>query len=209
LLAPGSPVAIDVSAGNITARRLKWWENTSSIFSILGAITLATLIIIFGSSSIHSNSPGIFEQLSQIDTARGVITFLIAFTTVGIAIILALSTVVLADSPENEKRFDRGKQVLTVLIGVLGTIVGFYFASGNKSSGEGSKPAITSTSLPNGIVGSKYGAQITVTGGTPPLKWTVKPGLPNGLTFIDGVIAGTPTEPSEGKEFTFVVTDAS
>jgi hypothetical protein len=30
---------------------------------------------------------------------------------------------------ENDKRFDRGKQVLTTLIGVLGTIVGFHFGS--------------------------------------------------------------------------------
>jgi hypothetical protein len=121
----GSKVDLDISVGS---RRQKWWENTSSfIFSVLGIITLLTLLAVLAVSLFTHNGP--LEELGNLEIARGLITFLIAFTTVGIALILTISTVVAQDSQENDKRFDRGKQVLTTLIGVLGTIVGFYFAA--------------------------------------------------------------------------------
>jgi hypothetical protein len=61
--------------------------------------------------------------------ARGLITFLIVITTMGIAIMLAISTLFGEDGTDQDKTFDKGKQVLSVLIGLLGTIVGFYFGS--------------------------------------------------------------------------------
>jgi hypothetical protein len=200
----GSKINLDVSVG---ARRTRWWENTSSfIFSILGIVTLLALLAVLVVSVFTHNGP--LEELGKFEIARGLITFLIAFTTVGIALILAISTVVLQDSPENDKRFDRGKQILTVLIGVLGTIVGFYFAS---NQGGGAGFAITSTKLPNGSVGTKYSdTQLTENGGTPPFKWIVSPLLPSGLLLSDvGVISGTPNEASQDRPFVFVVIDAN
>lgn len=70
------------------------------------------------------------KSLQDITIARGLITFLVVITTMGIALILTISTTVFGTPADLEdKLFDRGKQVLTVLIGVLGTIVGFYFGS--------------------------------------------------------------------------------
>jgi len=76
-----------------------------------------------------SGQGGFLDRLSDRAVARGLITFLITFTTVGIAIILAVSTIFGSTGDESDKRFDRGKQVLSVLISLLGTIVGFYFGS--------------------------------------------------------------------------------
>ncbi len=54
-------------------------------------------------------------------------------------------------------------------------------------------PSITTTSLPNGTVGSPYNATITGTGGTTPYTFTAT-GLPAGLSIsAGGVISGTPT----------------
>lgn len=58
-------------------------------------------------------------------TPRGMITMLISVVVVGIALILVLSTIV--SEKMDDKRFSQGKEVLTALLGVLGTIVGFYF----------------------------------------------------------------------------------
>lgn len=199
----GSKVDVDVSVGS---RRQKWWENTSSfIFSVLGIMTLLTLLIVLVVSLL---SHGPLEELGNLENARGLITFLIAFTTVGIAIILTISAVVAQDSPENDKRFDRGKQVLTTLIGVLGTIVGFYFAGIQGAGTPASSPAITSAALPSGNVGTKYAdTQLLETGGTPPFKWKAD-GLPKGLLLGDnGVLSGTPTEEVDGKAVKFTVTD--
>jgi uncharacterized repeat protein (TIGR01451 family) len=55
---------------------------------------------------------------------------------------------------------------------------------------------ITTSSLPAATVGSPYAATLTVSGGTPPFRWSVFAGstLPAGLTISSsGVISGTPT----------------
>ena len=53
---------------------------------------------------------------------------------------------------------------------------------------------ITTTSLPNGIVGSAYNATVAASGGTQPYNWTAT-GLPAGLAInaSTGAITGTPT----------------
>jgi len=56
-------------------------------------------------------------------------------------------------------------------------------------------PTITTTSLPNGIIGTSYSQTLSVTG-TTPITWSLISGsLPNGLTLLSstGVISGTPT----------------
>lgn len=59
---------------------------------------------------------------------------------------------------------------------------------------------ITTTSLPNGIVGNAYSARVSATGGCTPYKWNVASGaLPPGLTLKPSstttsvVVAGTPS----------------
>ncbi len=67
--------------------------------------------------------------------ARGLITTLFAIMTVTLALILILS-VLFSSSPDYEKRFVLGKEVLTIFIGILGTIVGFYFGSAPIDNGS-------------------------------------------------------------------------
>jgi len=64
----------------------------------------------------------LLESLSNADIVRELIAFLIVVVTVGIALILVLSTVI---SDDAANRFDRSKQVLTAMIEILGTVVVF------------------------------------------------------------------------------------
>jgi len=61
-------------------------------------------------------------------------------------------------------------------------------------SSSGTAPTITTTSLPNGRVGTAYSQTLTATGDTP-ITWSRESGtLPTGLTLSNaGVIAGTPS----------------
>jgi streptogramin lyase len=58
--------------------------------------------------------------------------------------------------------------------------------------------SITTTSLPDGTVGTYYSTQLAATGGAPPYSWSLEPvsTLPYGLTLnaLSGVISGTATE---------------
>ena len=56
------------------------------------------------------------------------------------------------------------------------------------------KPTITTTTLPNGKIGTAYSAQLEATG-TAPITWSLASGnLPTGLTlYSGGTISGTPT----------------
>ena len=89
---------------------------------IVGIITIAAIAAIIYSGNLSSIGDG------GSNVARGLITFLVAIVTVAIAIILTLSAV-MSSSKDYKERFALGKEILTIFIGVLGTIVGFYFGS--------------------------------------------------------------------------------
>ena len=69
---------------------------------------------------------------------------------------------------------------------------------------------ITSTSLPNGVVGEAYSASLAASGGQSPYKWAVASGsLSTGLTLAStGLLFGTPTKAGTST-VTLEVTDAA
>jgi Putative Ig domain len=71
------------------------------------------------------------------------------------------------------------------------------------------KPQITTTSLPNGINGENYSQQIQVSGGSPPLLYSIKTGsLPGGLQLnTNGIIYGRPSVSGGKFDFTLQVSD--
>jgi hypothetical protein len=181
-------------------------QITKNIFPILGIAVLVLIAI-----GVNSEKGRFLDSLADKEVARGLITFLIAITTVGIALILAIA--IISGNGISPDQFDRGKQVLTVLIGVLGTIVGFYFGSSGSQSGgaQPGRPKITTTILPDGSVDKAYSNTLQATGGTSPLKWSVTPNLPAGLMLNTdtGTLSGTPTTVSSKTVYTFTVTDSA
>ena len=71
-------------------------------------------------------APSLLEQLSRPDVARGLITLLFAMGTIWIAIQLAGRV---ASNALTDRQYARGKDVLTILVGLFGTIIGYYFGS--------------------------------------------------------------------------------
>jgi hypothetical protein len=93
------------------------------IVFIIGAIVIA----------IAKDLP-VIGKLSDAAYARGVITFIITVATIGLAFVLVYAAFNTAPDGKEDERFRRGREVFTVLMGVLGTIVGFYFGSTEKTS---------------------------------------------------------------------------
>jgi len=83
-------------------------------------------------------------------------------------------------------------------------------SNSNSGGGGGSSPAVTTSSLPGGTVGTAYSATLSATSGTPPYSWSIVSGsLPAGLSLSSGgTISGTPTAAGTSS-FTVQVTDSN
>jgi hypothetical protein len=88
------------------------------LLSIIGVVVLG--LGIFGPQSI-------VDKLAETTKARGLITYIMAVGTMTISIVLVIS--VLIGGQGSKENFALGKEVLAILMGVFGTILGFYFGS--------------------------------------------------------------------------------
>ncbi len=102
-------------------------------YTLFAAIGIAFIGFIFW---IIGGTDGAFlNSLQKVEVGRGLITFLVAIATVVVALILVLYPLITSESQFKE-RYGLGKEVLTALIGILGTIVGFYFGSAERATGR-------------------------------------------------------------------------
>jgi len=71
-------------------------------------------------------------------------------------------------------------------------------------------PQVTTSSLPDGVVGIAYSTSLQATGGKAPYHWTVSSGtLPAGVTLsASGLLSGTPTASGNFSSLVFSATDA-
>jgi hypothetical protein len=158
-----------------TKAKTDWSQLLPTVF--YGVIALAIFGFIYWGLS---GRQGFLESLKEITLTRGLITFLITITTMGIAIMLAISTIFAKSGEDEDKRFDRGKQVLSVLIGLLGTIVGFYFGSSpdTRAATAVTQPqalAISAASFSNSQPkkGEKITLSLSVSGGKAPYVYSI------------------------------------
>jgi hypothetical protein len=79
-------------------------------------------------------------------------------------------------------------------------------------SSSSTRLQVTTTSLPNGVIGVPYVASLTATGGTPGYTWSQTSGgtMPNGVSLgSSGVFNGTPTKAGTFGPYVFEVTDSA
>jgi large repetitive protein len=92
-------------------------------------------------------------------------------------------------------------------------LLAFVQISGCGGGGSKVAPLVISTSsLPNGTVGTQYSSLLRASGGTPPYTWSQTSGgdMPTGITLgSTGNFVGTPTQPGTFGPYTFTVTDSA
>lgn len=133
--------------------------------SIVIAFIALALVVAVGVGIFKGG--GTFLQLLQnTEISRGLITFLVALATVAIATILVIYAVTGNDDKERTKeRFSQGKEVLTTLVGILGTVLGFYFGSAEKGAANDlalAEPHFQALQLTTHI-----------SGGSPPYRYSI------------------------------------
>jgi hypothetical protein len=100
-----------------------WLSQRVGTFALIAFGIVVAAIIIW--ALLRSN---FVKDLAEAGNARGLITFLVAITTISVALLTSIS-VFYVNADELENRFSKAKDVLAILVGILGTILGFYFGS--------------------------------------------------------------------------------
>ena len=156
-------------------------ERKTAFTGLLNPVVLIPLIIIFGvfaliGAAIFGIDSGVLGSMARLEFARGLITYLFAVVTIGTAVVLVVSALSSGASEEIDKRFQRGKEVLSLLLGVFGTIVGFYFGSESQIGSRADAaalprltPIMVSPSPAN--AGQELRITAAVLGGTPPYRY--------------------------------------
>lgn len=141
-------------------------QESRWIVGVLWVIALGVLIFIGYNLSVSGGK--FLLQIQETAVSRGLITFLVAIVTVSIALVLAIWVLVSSEKAEELKtRFSYAKDVLATLVGILGTVLGFYF-------GSSEKPMVEQLVLAE--IQVKSGQFITdVSGGTAPYRYTITP----------------------------------
>jgi hypothetical protein len=109
----------------------------------------------------------IFEKLTDSSYARGVITYLITIATIGLVFVLVLQIMFVRD--EDQERVKGAREILTVLTGILGTIVGFYFG---QTSGQTNALRVAHLTI-DPVVDGKERVSAFVEGGVPPYNYVL------------------------------------
>jgi hypothetical protein len=139
-------------------------EKLKYVQPIVLLVILGVLLAIIFGTLAYSHGEFLLK-LRDIETARGLITFLVAVTAVAIALVLAVYVMASTESREEIKeRFTFAKDVLSTLIGILGTVLGFYY--GSLSQNQDQQLAFDSQVRGTQLIGH-------ITGAVSPYRYTI------------------------------------
>jgi hypothetical protein len=144
-------------------------EHSTSLLLAAFGVVLA-LILTWGVFR-----PDFLRGLATPATARGLIAFLFSFTTIALFILIAIA-IFWMGATDLKDRFDRAKDLLTLMIGIFGTILGFYFGSANstgQTNTDASALSLSSVAATSSTIapGEQTTLSATVAGGQPPLTY--------------------------------------
>ena len=177
-------------------------ENPQYLFLLIGIVILGGL-----GYGLFKPDGTFLDALRNAETSRALITFLVAVTTVSIAILSTLYAISSNQSREEIKeRFGLAKEVLAILVGILGTVLGFYYGSADKNAAAQVQLADVQ------LRGSEL---IThVSGGVAPYRFAVSyqglgtNGKISGVSKDGWIIQALSPVPSKNDSVTVEVTDA-
>jgi hypothetical protein len=169
-------------------------------------VLVGAVLFLIGIAVLTDNA--VVRRLTDPPFARGLITFIISVATIGLAFVLVCESFSATDDKDDkfDERFRRAREILALLMGILGTIVGFYFGSAQQSN-----------------VGPLSVAQIKaadrqlityVSGGSPPYRYSISSADPafkaiKDKTSQDGWIVETFEQPFKlGSTLTVDATDS-
>ena len=151
----------------ISENSAKWMRLTFWQYGLIGTVTVAFIVvIIWGAFKLNGIDNKIADNLitNPDDAARILITFLVAVATIAIAFLAILTAMIIR---EYKERFALAKEVLTILVGILGTIIGFYFGTANNPASKPDANTNTSTTPANTNTNTNTNVNTNTNGANP------------------------------------------
>jgi hypothetical protein len=145
---------------------------------VLIALLIIGSVFVLVGAAIFGLDKGVLVSMGRPEFARGLITYLFALVTIGTAVVLVVSVLGGAATAEMEEKFQRGKEILALLLGVFGTIVGYYFGAEKAAGGAATDLNVTAPLLAktHAVSGESISIIAAVSGGTPPYSYSVEVG---------------------------------
>jgi len=181
----------------------------AALSELLDPVPLSAIVMIGGvmflllSAILNFDQGHVLINMGRPEYARGLITYLFTIVTIGTAIVLIISALL----GRNKEYFERGKEILGLMLGVFGTIVGFYFGSEVSQMSARGKLALNPPllSASQAVSGSHLTVTTLVQGGIPPYHFAIVVGedLPKKYDQTprsDGWIVGEITVPDTDME---------
>lgn len=132
---------------------LRWRNAMTPNFSLGQIAIIACGVILAGFVLLGLFIPSFFNSLGNTEQVRGMVTFLFVLATIVVVILVAGGIFWVGSVDEVQKRFAAAKDLITIIVGIVGTIMGFYFG--------------TTTTTQNLSIGSAAVTPITAKAGTP------------------------------------------
>ena len=126
--------------------RKTFWGQLADNFSLIALFTGGLIIAVGLAYGIFFNK-SFFDLMAQSDHARGLITFLFSFATIAIIVLVSIA-VFWMDKSEVDARFAHAKDLISILVGVLGTVIGFYFGTASTSAEAQKTSSMTAAAYP-------------------------------------------------------------
>ncbi|MEM7643755.1 MAG: hypothetical protein AAF366_14660 [Pseudomonadota bacterium] len=109
------------------------------ILMILGVAIFEQIIFSWYAPELDTRDQLLLTRLADVEMARGLITFVFTIGVIALALIIVTANVTSNDG--DSIRFERSKEILTSMIAILGTILGFYFGRADSSPAAMSQEA--------------------------------------------------------------------
>ncbi|MEM8849048.1 MAG: hypothetical protein AAGE03_03335 [Pseudomonadota bacterium] len=130
------------------------------ILLILGVAIFEQIIFSWYAPELDTQEQLLLTRLADVEMARGLITFVFTIGVIALALIIVTANVTSNDG--DSVRFERSKEILTSMVAILGTILGFYFGKADSASPE--VPTITAQTPVTAAAGQGADGPTTPTG---------------------------------------------
>lgn len=133
-------------------------------------VGIGLLLLVAAALIFMAIRPNLVQLLARPEMARGMITSVFALSVVAIATVIVCANF-LSVASDLKERVEQGREVMLALVGILGTIVGYYFAAGQGPVPLSVSPPQVAPASPT--PGQAATVAFAIAGGAAPFTWVL------------------------------------